>query len=75
MHRTRSPIDTRRYQTNQGQTNTNYRTQQLHYKRETDHLKLNNNINGNNHNARFLPNGRPITLPLGQTLRNHDNYK
>ena len=57
MHDTRSLIDTRRYQTNRGQINSNYRAQKPHTERETDHLKMNNNDSGNNQNARFFQIG------------------
>ena len=48
MHDTRSLIDTRRYQTNKSDIDSNYRMPQ--YSLENDHSKMNNNEN----NARFL---------------------
>ena len=54
MHGTRSLIDMRSHQTNKGQTDFNYRTQQPHIERKTDQSKVNNNDNHKNQNARFF---------------------
>ena len=48
MHGTRSLIDTRRRQTNNGHIHSNYRTEQ--HSLEIDHSEINNN----NKNARFF---------------------